>query len=223
MGKLFVIDGTDGSGKQTQFEKLKESLEKEGINYKIVSFPNYESPSSSLVKMYLSGEFGTDAKKISPYIASTFYAADRYATFQIGYKEYYENGGILLADRYTTANMVHQAGKIKNKEERKKFLDWLWDFEFNLYGLPVPTEVFFLNMPVEKSLELIKNRENKFTHDTKKDIHENDTQHLLDSYEAACQVAKDYNWYEVQCVKNNEIRTIEDIHKEIYEEVKKHI
>lgn len=223
MGKLFVIDGTDGSGKQTQFEKLKESLEKEGINYKIVSFPNYESPSSSLVKMYLSGEFGTDAKKISPYIASTFYAADRYATFQIGYKEYYENGGILLADRYTTANMVHQAGKIKNKEERKKFLDWLWDFEFNLYGLPVPTEVFFLNMPVKKSLELIKNRENKFTHDTKKDIHENDTQHLLDSYEAACQVAKDYNWYEVQCVKNNEIRTIEDIHKEIYEEVKKHI
>lgn len=223
MGKLFVIDGTDGSGKQTQFEKLKESLAKEGINYKIVSFPNYESPSSSLVKMYLSGEFGTDAKKISPYIASTFYAADRYATFQIGYKEYYENGGILLADRYTTANMVHQAGKIKNKEERKKFLDWLWDFEFNLYGLPVPTEVFFLNMPVEKSLELIKNRENKFTHDTKKDIHENDTQHLLDSYEAACQVAKDYNWYEVQCVKNNEIRTIEDIHKEIYEEVKKHI
>ncbi len=223
MGKIFVIDGTDGSGKQTQFEKLKESLSKEGIDYKIVSFPNYESPSSSLVKMYLSGEFGTDAKKISPYIASTFYAADRYATFQIGYKEYYENGGILLADRYTTANMVHQAGKIKDKEERKKFLNWLWDFEFNLYSLPIPTEVFFLNMPVEKSLELIKNRENKFTHDTKKDIHESDTQHLLDSYEAACQVAKDYNWYEVQCVKNDEIRTIEDIHQEIYEEVKKHI
>ena len=89
--------------------------------------------------------------------------------------------------------------------------------------MPIPTEVFFLNMPVEKSLELIKNRENKFTHDTKKDIHESDTQHLLDSYEAACQVAKDYNWYEVQCVKNDEIRTIEDIHQEIYEEVKKHI
>ncbi len=223
MGKLFVIDGTDGSGKQTQFEKLKESLSKEGIEYKIVSFPNYNSPSSSLVKMYLSGEFGKDAKKISPYIASTFYAADRYATFQTGYKEYYENGGILLADRYTTANMVHQAGKIEDKKERKKFLDWLWDFEFNLYGLPVPTKVFFLNMPVEKSLELIKNRENKFTHDTKKDIHESDAKHLLDSYHAACEVAKDYNWYEVQCVKNNEIRTIEDIHKEIYEEVKKNI
>ena len=114
-GKLFVIDGTDGSGKQTQFEKLKERLAKDGIEYKMVSFPNYDSQSSSLVKMYLSGEFGREAKKISPYIASTFYAVDRYATFETSYKEYYEKGGIILADRYTTANMVHQAGKIKNK------------------------------------------------------------------------------------------------------------
>ncbi len=222
-GKLFVIDGTDGSGKQTQFEKLKERLAKDGIEYKMVSFPNYDSQSSSLVKMYLSGEFGREAKKISPYIASTFYAVDRYATFETSYKEYYEKGGIILADRYTTANMVHQAGKIKNKEERKKFLDWLWDFEFNLYGLPVPNKVFFLNMPIEKSMELIKNRENKFTHNTQKDIHESDREHLLDAYKAACDVAKDYHWYEVQCVKEKQIRTIEDIHEEIYEEVKKHI
>lgn len=223
MGKLFVIDGTDGSGKQTQFEKLKERLTKERIEYKIVSFPNYDSPSSSLVKMYLSGEFGTNAKKISPYIASTFYAADRYATFQTGYKDYYEKGGIILADRYTTANMVHQAGKIDDKKERKRFLDWLWDFEFNLYGLPVPTEVFFLNMPVEKSIELMKNRENKFTHDTKKDIHESDKNHLVDAYQAACDVAKDYQWCEIQCVKDNTIRTIEEIHEEIYQEIKKQI
>lgn len=222
-GRLFVIDGTDGSGKQTQFERLKERLTKEGIEYEVISFPNYDSPSSSLVKMYLSGEFGKDAKKVSPYIASTFYAADRYATFQTGYQDYYEKGGIILADRYTTANMVHQAGKIEDKEERKKFLDWLWDFEFNLYGLPVPTEVFFLNMPVEKSIELMKNRENKFTHDTQKDIHESDKNHLIDSYHAACDVAKDYNWYEVQCVEDNQIRSIEDIHEEIYQEIKKHI
>ncbi len=222
-GKLFVIDGTDGSGKQTQFTKLQERLTKDGISYKTVSFPNYDSPSSSLVKMYLSGEFGDDPKQITPYVASTFYAVDRYATFKKGYKDYYDKGGIILADRYTTANMVHQAGKIKDKEERKKFLDWLWDFEFNLYGLPIPTEVFFLNMPVEKSLELIKNRENKFTHETQKDIHERDKNHLIDSYNAACDVAKDYNWYEVQCVKQNEIRSIKDIHEEIYEEIKKHI
>ena len=223
MGKLFVIDGTDGSGKQTQFNKLKERLTKDNIEYRVVSFPNYDSPSSSLVKMYLSGEFGKDAKKISPYVASTFYAADRYATFQTGYKKYYDDGGIILADRYTTANMVHQAGKISDKVERKKFLDWLWNFEFNLYGLPIPAEVFFLNMPVEKSLELIKNRENKFTHTTAKDIHESDVNHLKDAYSAACDVAKDYNWYEIKCVKDGKIRTVEDIHEEIYAEIKKHI
>ena len=223
MGKLFVIDGTDGSGKQTQLEQLEKRLIKENIEYKKVSFPNYDSPSSALVKMYLSGEFGKNAKAISPYIASTFYAADRYATFKMGYKEYYDNGGIILADRYTTSNMVHQAGKIKDETERKKFLDWLCDFEFNLYGLPVPSEVFFLNMPVEKSLELIKKRENKFTHESKKDIHERDKDHLKDAYNAACDVAKKYNWYEIKCVKDGEIRSIEDIHEEIYNEIKKHI
>ena len=223
MGKLFVIDGTDGSGKQTQFEKLQKRLTQDGMDYKVVSFPNYDSPSSSLVKMYLSGEFGKNAKDVNPYIASTFYAADRYATFKLGYKEYYDNGGIILADRYTTANMVHQAGKIQDKNERKKFLDWLWNFEFKLYGLPVPTEVFFLNMPVEKSLELIANRENKFAHTQQKDIHESDKNHLIDSYNAACDVAKEYNWYEVHCVKENEIRTVEDIHEEIYKEIRKHI
>ena len=223
MGKLFVIDGTDGSGKQTQFQKLTERLAKEKIDYRTVSFPNYESPSSSLVKMYLSGEFGEHAKDISPYIASTFYAADRYATYTIQYKEYYENGGIILADRYTTANMVHQAGKIEDKEERKKFLDWLWNFEFKLYGLPVPTEVFFLKMPPEKSLELIKDRENKFTHQEQKDIHERDKNHIIDSFNAACDVAKEYNWYTIECMKDNQIRIIDDIHEEIYTELKKHL
>ena len=222
MGKIFVIDGTDGSGKQTQFMKLQERLTKENINYKTVSFPNYDSPSSSLVKMYLSGEFGTDAKKISPYIASTFYAADRYATYKKDLEEYYNNGGIILADRYTTANMVHQAGKIADKTERKKFLDWLCDFEFNMYGLPVPTEVFFLNMPVEKSLELIKNRENKFTHNAQKDIHESDEKHIIDSYNAACDVAIKYNWYTIECIKDGSLRTIEDIHEEIFKEIQKH-
>ena len=223
MGKLFVIDGTDGSGKQTQFEKLKERLGKDGVDYRTVSFPNYDSPSSSLVKMYLSGEFGTDAQEINPYIASTFYAADRYATFQTGYKKYYEDGGIILADRYTTANMVHQAGKIKDKEERDKFLKWLWDFEFKLYGLPIPTEVFFLNMPTEKALELMKDRKNKFDENAKKDIHESNEKHMRDAYEAACDVAKEYNWFEIKCMKDNKLRTIDDIHEEIYEEVKKHI
>ena len=213
MGKLFVIDGTDGSGKQTQFKKLQERLTKEGIDYKTVSFPNYDSPSSSLVKMYLAGEFGENAKQVSPYIASTFYAADRYATFKKELEEYYNNGGTILADRYTTANMIHQAGKIQDKNERKKLLDWIWDFEFNLYGLPVPSEVFLLKMPPEVSIELMKDRENKFTHEAAKDIHERDKNHLIDAYNAACDVAKDYGWFTIECVKDGKIRTIEDIHE----------
>lgn len=220
MGKLFVIDGTDGSGKQTQFKKLQERLTKEGIDYKTVSFPNYDSPSSSLVKMYLAGEFGENAKQVSPYIASTFYAADRYATFKKELEEYYNNGGTILADRYTTANMIHQAGKIQDKNERKKLLDWIWDFEFNLYGLPVPSEVFLLKMPPEVSIGLMKDRENKFTHEAAKDIHERDKNHLIDAYNAACDVAKDYGWFTIECVKDGKIRTIEDIHEEIYKELK---
>ena len=201
MGKLFAIEGTDGSGKQTQFKKLCERLTEDGIDFRTVSFPNYDSESSSLVKMYLSGKFGENAKDVSPYIASTFYAADR----------------------YTTANMVHQSGKISDPEERQKFLDWLLDYEFNLYGLPKPTRTFFLNMPTEYAIELMKNRENKFTHEQAKDIHEKDSNHLKDSYNAACSLVDKYDWYEVKCVKDNKIRTIEDIHEEIYEEVKKYI
>ena len=223
MGKLFVIDGTDGSGKQTQLKQLEERLTKEGIDYKKVSFPNYDSPSSSLVKMYLSGEFGAHAKDVSPYIASTFFAADRYATYKKDLEDYYKNGGIILADRYTTANMVHQAGKIADKQEREKFLDWLWDYEFNLYGLPIPTKSFFLNMPPDYAEELMKNRENKFTHEAKKDIHESDKSHLIDAYNAACDLVDKYDWYEVKCVKNGQIRTIDDIHEEIYNEIKKYI
>ena len=220
MGKLFVIDGTDGSGKQTQFKKLKERFDKEGIEYKTVSFPNYDSPSSLLVKMYLAGEFGEDAKEISPYIASTFYAVDRYATYKKELEKYYQDGGIILADRYTTSNMIHQTGKIQDKIERKKFLDWLWDLEFNLYGLPIPTATFFLNMPPEFALKLIENRENKFTHEMKKDIHERDNHHIQDSYNAACDLAKKYNWYEIQCIKDNNVKTIEEIHEEIYDKIK---
>ena len=223
MGKIFVIEGTDGSGKQTQFKQLQERLSEENIDYRVVSFPNYDSPSSSLVKMYLSGEFGENAKEISPYIASTFFAADRYATYKKYYEEYYQEGGIILADRYTTANMVHQAGKISDPKERKKFLDWLWNFEFQLYGLPVPTKTFFLNMPPEYAMKLMEERENKFTHQAQKDIHERDKSHIVDSYQAACDIVKNYDWYEVKCVKEGKIRSVRDIHEEIFQELKQFI
>ena len=223
MGKLFVIDGTDGSGKQTQSSLLKERLQKDGIDFKSVSFPNYDSPTSTLVKMYLEGDFGENQKDVSPYIASTFYAADRYATYKKDFEEYYNNGGIIIADRYTTSNMIHQAGIIKDKQEREKFLKWLWDFEFNLYGLPIPTEVIFLNMPPDYTEKLIQDRENKITHEKQKDIIEKNKQNTIDAYNNALELVKKYNWYEIKCVKDEKIRTIEDINDEIYELVKKKI
>lgn len=223
MGKLFVIDGTDGSGKQTQSSLLKERLQKDGIDFKSISFPNYDSPSSALVKMYLEGDFGENQKDVSPYIASTFYAADRYATFKKDFEKYYNNGGIIIADRYTTSNIIHQAGIIKDKQEREKFLKWLWDFEFNLYGLPIPTEVIFLNMPPDYTEKLIQDRENKITHEKQKDIIEKNKQNTIDAYNNALELVKKYNWYEIKCVKDDKIRTIEDINGEIYELVKKKI
>lgn len=219
-GKLFVIEGVDGSGKQTQTEKLYERLVKEGYKVLKVAYPRYDNPSSALVKMYLGGEFGKDASKISPYISSTFFAVDRYASLKQDYEEFYNDGGIIIADRYTTANIVHQAGKIRDFDEREKFLDWLWDFEFNLLGLPIPDKVFFLNMPPDYSKKLIENRNNKFTGESKKDIHENDSKHIIDSYNTACSLIRKYSWHEVVCVKSNELRAIEDIHEEIYKAIK---
>ncbi|MBR2289776.1 MAG: deoxynucleoside kinase [Clostridia bacterium] len=223
MGKLFVIEGTDGSGKQTQLQKLAQRLHEDGIEYQTIAFPNYDSPSSSLVKMYLSGEFGLDPKDVSAYVASTFYAADRFATYKKDFEKFYQNGGIVLADRYTTANMVHQASKISDLKEREKFLDWLFDLEFGIYGLPKPTEVFFLNMPPEKSEELMKNRANKFSHEEAKDIHERNPKHIEESYQAACSLIDKYGWFEIKCVKDNAVRSIEDIHEEIYQEVLRHL
>ncbi|MBR4111264.1 MAG: thymidylate kinase [Clostridia bacterium] len=224
MNKIFVIDGTDGSGKQTQLEKLCEAFDRENIEYAKFSFPRYDNPSSSLVKMYLGGEFGTDAQAISPYTASTFYALDRYACYMQEMKAAIESGKVIILDRYTTANMVHQAGKIKDIEERDKFLDWLYNFEFKDLGLPIPTEVFFLDMPIEKSEELMKNRLNKINNETQKDIHESNKEHLEAAYDAGMYVAKKYNWNHIKCCdEENNIRTIENIHSEIYNEIKKYL
>ena len=216
MGKIIVIEGLDGCGKQTQSEKLYQRLKDENYQVMKIAYPRYENQSSSLVKMYLSGEFGKDPSQISPYIASTFYAVDRYASYKQDYEKFYKNGGILILDRYVTANMVHQAGKIDNIEEREKFLKWLWDFEFNLFGIPVPDKVFFLNIPPEVSQKLMAERENKFSHEKEKDIHESNKEYLNKMYDSACYLIEKFNWNEINCTKDENLRTIEDIHEEIY-------
>ena len=219
-GQLIVIEGVDGSGKQTQTQLLYDRLVKAGEKVMKISYPRYDKKSSAMVKLYLEGAFGQDPGTISPYIASTFYAADRYASYKEDYEDFLTQGGLVLVDRYTTSNMVHQAGKIKDPDERKRFLDWLWDFEFNLYGLPIPDQVFFLNIPPEINQQLIKNRNNKITGQQQKDIHESSPEHLRDSYQSALALVAEYGWTEINCVKNNQLRSIESIHQEIWECIK---
>lgn len=220
-GKLIVIEGVDGSGKQTQTELLYQRLIENGKKVMLISYPRYDKESSAMVKLYLNGAFGEDPGGVSPYIASTFYTADRYASFKEDYEEFLKDGGIVLADRYTTSNMVHQAGKIKDLIERKRFLAWLWDYEFNVFGLPIPDRVFFLNIPPEINQKLMKNRDNKITGKAEKDIHEKSPEHLKDSYESALALVEEYGWTEIRCINLGELRSIKDIHEEIWNEINK--
>src|SRR5574344_963427 len=220
MGKIIVIEGLDGSGKQTQSEKLYERFKNENINVKKIAYPRYDNPSSALVKMYLSGEFGKHANDVSPYIASTFYAVDRYASYKQDYEDFYKSGGILILDRYVTANMVHQAGKIDNPEEKEKFLKWLTDFEYGLFGIPPPDKVFFLNIPPDISQKLMAERENKFSHEKQKDIHESNVEYLSKAYDNACYLIDKFKWDEINCTIDGKLRTIDDIHEEIYNKIK---
>ena len=219
-GKLFIIEGVDGSGKETQTKRLYQRLKRDHINIKKVEYPNYKSDSSALVKMYLNGDFGKDADDVDAYVSSTFYAVDRYASYKTEWEDFYINGGIVLADRYTSSNMIHQASKIEDEKEQKKFLDWLEDLEFGMYGLPRPTKVIFLDMPPNYGQQLMKNRDNKITGQAKKDIHESNLDYLKKSYENAMKVVKTYNWSIINCVEDGKILSIDEIHEKVYQEVK---
>lgn len=214
-GKLIIIEGSDGSGKATQTKKLYDRLEQNNYNIKKVEFPNYNSESSALVKMYLRGDFGKHAEDVDPYICSTFFAVDRYASFKTEWEAFYNDGGIIICDRYTTSNMIHQASKME-VEERDKYLEWLNDLEFNLYKIPKPDCVIFLDVPVEMSQKLMKDRNNKITGESEKDIHESDFDYLKKSYENSLYIAKKYDWQRINCIKDDNMRTIDDIHEEIY-------
>lgn len=217
-GKLIVIEGLDSSGKETQTKLLIEKLTQMGLNTKRYEFPNYGSPSSTLVKMYLGGEFGTNADDVSPYAASTFYAADRYATWKKDMQQFYENGGIIIADRYTTSNIIHQAGKIKDSAKQKEYIDWLYDFEFVKMGLPKPDTVIFLHMPVEVSVALMKNRANKAGTQSK-DIHERNIEYLKSTYQNAVKMIDLCGFERVECCDGENLRTKEDIHNEIMQKI----
>ncbi|WP_368262793.1 dTMP kinase [Clostridium disporicum] len=217
-GKIFIVDGTDGSGKQTQTEALYERLLKEGHNVRKITFPNYESPACQPVKMYLNGDFGTNPEDVNAYVASTFYAVDRFASYKMDWGKFYEEGGIIISDRYTTSNMIHQAVKME-KEEREAYLEWLTDLEFTKYGLPKPDGVIFLNVDSEYTQKLMENRLNKINQEEKKDIHESDFEYLRKSYLNSLEIAEKYNWNKIDCIKDGQLRTIEDISDEIYKTI----
>ena len=212
-GKLIVIEGLDGSGKATQAKRLAAALQQLGKRVREISFPNYESPSSALVKMYLSGAFGTQPGDVNAYAASSFYAVDRYAGMKQDWGDFYEDGGILIADRYTTSNAVHQCCKLP-REQWDQFLDWLFDFEYGLLGLPAPDLVVYLRLGIETSQHLMSERYHG--DEKKKDIHESNMAYLKQAHLAADYCAGRYAWKTVDCAENGSLRTIEEIGAEVW-------
>jgi dTMP kinase len=218
-GKLIVIEGLDGSGKHTQSMKLYERLSNDNQRVMHISFPRYSCESSSLARMYLSGEFGDKPDDVSAYVSSTFFAVDRYAAYKTEFGEFYDAGGIVVADRYTTSNMLHQACKIADQVERTKYLDWLWDLEFRIYGIPVPHQVFFLDTNPEFSIGLLLKR-NEEQH-TKGDIHELDTDYLNKAYSISHELVAKYGWVRIDCMGPGGMEDSGTIHSKIYDILKK--
>ena len=216
MGKLIVIEGTDGSGKSTQFKLLTQRLEREGRQFQKLVFPQYAEPSSALIRMYLGGEFGTHPSDVNAYAASAFYAVDRYASYKKVWGEYYENGGLIVSDRYTTSNAVHQASK-EAPENQGEFLKWLYEFEYDKLSLPKPDLIIYLDVPTDFTEKLMRHREAD-TH-TKADIHEQDLSYLATCRRTGKAAAEFYGWSVIDCVRDGVMRSIEDIHEEIYHRV----
>ena len=217
MGKLIVIDGTDGSGKSTQFRLLTSRLEQEGTVFRKLVFPQYSEPSSALIRMYLGGEFGHKPSDVNAYAASAFYAVDRYASYKKVWGEYYEQGGLIVSDRYTTSNAVHQASK-EPDETRGEFLKWLYEFEYDKLGLPRPDLTIYLDVPTDFTEKMMRRREADTN--TSADIHEQDMDYLATCRRTGKAAAEYYGWTVIQCVQDGQMRSIEDIHGEIYRHVR---
>ena len=217
MGKLIVIEGTDGSGKSTQFRLLKEHLEQDAVAFRHIVFPRYQQESSALIRMYLNGELGSKPSDVNAYAASAFYAVDRYASYHQDRGQWYQEGGLVISDRYTTSNAVHQASK-ETGDARARFLDWLYEFEYNKLGLPRPDLTIYLDVPTDFTEKMLRGREQATN--TKADIHEKDMAYLATCRETGRNAAAHYGWTVIHCVRDGQMRSMEDIHQEIYDRVK---
>lgn len=215
MGRLLVLEGLDGSGKSTQTERLREALLAAGETVRQIKLPDYDAPSSTLVRQYLAGDFGNDPQAVNAYAASSFYAVDRVASFLLDWKKDYDAGSLILADRYTTSNPIYQMTKLP-REEWDDYLTWADDYEFGKLGLPRPDRVIFLDMPVEVSQKMMSRRYEG--DEAKKDVHERNVQFLNACREAALYTAERWNWSVVRCWEGEEPRTIDAIAADVYAE-----
>lgn len=217
MGKLVVLEGIDGSGKSAQYRRLVSCFEREGIKYHSIVFPRYDQESSALIRMYLGGQFGEKPEDVNAFAASIFYAVDRYASYMTDWKEYYEQGGLVLSDRFTTSNAVHQGAKL-GADEQPAFFDWLYDLEYVKLGLPRPDMVIYLDVDVETSMARMKHRQQKTGRDG--DIHERDVEYLQHCLDTAHRAAAHYGWRTVDFKKDGVERAVDEKHEEIFSIVK---
>ena len=211
-GRLIVFEGTDGSGKSTQFARLCERVSSMGKEYRKLTFPQYAEPSSALIRMYLDGQFGKKPADVNGYAASAFYAVDRYASYKQDWGRWYENGGLILSDRYTTSNAVHQTSK-EPADKQPEFLRWLYEFEYDKLGLPRPDLVIYLDVPTAYTERMMRSRE--ASTGTQADIHEKDSAYLATCRQTGRAAAEFYGWTVIDCVRDGAMRSIEDIHREI--------
>ena len=217
-GKLFVLEGLDGSGKSTQFELLDRYLSDKNVVHKSISFPNYDNPSSALVKMYLNGDFSKNASDINAYAASSFYAVDRYASYKLFWENNYKNSSFILAARYVTSNSIYQMVKLP-KEEWNDYLNWLEEYEYTRLGLPKPDTVVFLDMPIEISQRLLHNRYDG--DENKKDIHEINVDFLKKCREAALFTAEKHKWIVIPCSDGKNAYSIDYISDQLIVQLNK--
>lgn len=220
MRKLIIIEGLDGSGKSTQTALLERYFNSSKIKFRKIKLPDYDSPSSTLVNMYLGGEFGSNANDVNAYAAGAFYAVDRFASYKLKWGDDYEKGILILADRYATSNLIYQMEKIK-REKWDEFIEWSSDFEYNKIGIPKPDLVIFLDMPVDVSQKLMTSRYNG--DEGKKDVHEVNVDFLNKCREAAFYAAKKQNWHIVPCSDGENPLPVDVIHNKILKLVEKEI
>lgn len=211
MQKLIVIEGLDGSGKGTQAKLLAADLAGRGIPVREVSFPDYDSPSSALVKLYLSGAFGANPSDVNAYAASSFYAVDRYASFKGDWQHDYAQG-VIIADRYTTSNAIHQCSKLE-PDRWDAFLEWLFDYEYRKLGIPAPDAVVYLRVDPDVSQRLMTGRYDG--HEEKKDIHERDMEYLRRCRRAADYCAGKLGWLTIECCEGDRMRPIQAIQDDL--------